>query len=140
MAQYILKQYTKLSNLSRTLERYDKLLKFKMDARLNIVLLALFIIISGQQSNAEYLCYHWTDEDRREMGPRPSVAAERAQCEKHSNIFTQGRNGAHPECGTCWCCEYVLSANTGGPGSSNLLQMICRLLKASNKPGTQCSS
>ena len=54
--------------------------------------------------SAKYQCYQWTAEDRKEMGTKPSVASEKAQCEKRRNTFTGGDNGNYTGCGECRCC------------------------------------
>ncbi|XP_060564989.1 uncharacterized protein LOC132724188 [Ruditapes philippinarum] len=95
-------------------------------------------------SNAAYECYEWTAEDKKEMGTKPSVSKEKAQCEKRHNIFSNGDNKGNIGCGSCRCCKRISilrPVNTVSHGTSIILKMRCSLLtKLTTKPGSLCST
>ncbi|XP_060564990.1 uncharacterized protein LOC132724189 [Ruditapes philippinarum] len=97
----------------------------------NLVIWTLcFLNVFIHCSNAAYKCYEWTAEDQKEIGSKPSIAKEKAQCEKRHLIFTQENNGTYEGCETCSCCKRVsLGAKRESFGLANILNMRCSLLK-----------
>ena len=65
----------------------------------------LLNFLAGLQSEGDYSCYEWTDEEE-ELLKNENDVFQRDYCEsKPGFVFSEGDETKAPGCGTCWCCE-----------------------------------
>jgi hypothetical protein len=70
---------------------------------MNKLILFIGLIVLGM-TQARWICYNWSNEDRRLGAGVGNAEREKWICEREGNRrFTRGSG----LCGGCWCCQWV---------------------------------
>ncbi|XP_060569834.1 uncharacterized protein LOC132728244 [Ruditapes philippinarum] len=70
-----------------------------------VLLSVISVFLLVDYAKAELICYRWTEEDIKTMGPSRTIETERNHCE---GVLGHTYTETFVECGECSCCQQVL--------------------------------